>query len=172
MRIYVRDVGVILLTTILLSSCTQSQITQNLQTAIQMAEIAIPIIGATANVDPAIIEAATKYLVSANTALISVTDEIGSGDPTAVVAAKVTQMLAAIVKPNLPAGTPQNIATAIDNIAAAVARLLTNFATPAGTPKLAPPSEHLKLSPTDLKVLGEGRAKLEANALKIKALHK
>lgn len=159
----------ILIGAFLLAACSPGQITTSIKIAISAAEIAIPIVASQTNLDPAIMSAVVTYLHEANVALNAVTTILSEGGSASVQAAKITAALSNVASVNLPSGTPQAVASAVNKVAEAIAKVLANFAT-GGKPKLMKPGTTYKLNGRDKKNLVTAKARLAAMQLDIAKL--
>ena len=127
---------IVIILALALVGCTSNQVIQSLENILAASEAAFPIVAAAANLPPATPAAISAYLQAASTATANAATELGSGDPSAVKAAKIAAMFATVVRPVLPAGTPQEVAAVVTVVANAVANFLANFDPTAKLPKL------------------------------------
>ncbi len=161
----------VILLSLLLAACGTGQITSSITLVVDSAEIALPIIAAAdPGLDPKILTAAENYLQAVNTAVTEAQPILDDATmPASVKTAKITALFAGLASANLPPGTPQAIATAVQAVANNVATFLANFATN-GKPKVVGPNVKIVISPGDQKKLDATAAKAKANLAKLAAM--
>ena len=169
-KIGIAFVAMVLLS-VLLSACGTGQITSSITLVVDSAEIALPIIAAAdPGLDPKILTAAENYLQAVNTAVTESQPILSDATmPASVKAAKITALFAGLASANLPAGTPQAIANAVQAVATNVATFLTNFAVN-GQPKVVAPNVKIVLPAGDLAKLNKTALKAKANLAKLAAM--
>lgn len=163
----------LLLTLFLLQGCGLS-VTNSLQLVIAAAEAAVGIISPeyATRIDP--------YLKAVSQATSFAATELASTDTSPVKAEKIISQFAAIAGPNLPAGVPQTIVTAIQAVVTAVSNFLASIQ-PAAPPHMAATAarasgrtvkpqtvpKEIKLSPADERALVSIKTRADALAAKI-----
>jgi hypothetical protein len=151
------------LAAVLLSSCSSNQAIADLQVAVDLADVAFQAVAASASIPPDVQTLVVNYLQATDTAL-SQASAILSGPSTSVEkAAQITAAFAAIVKPLLPAGTSQIVASAVNAVAAAIAKFLDHFAGTISIPKA---------KPDQVKALTAARDKAQANLSRMRTWSK
>ena len=162
---------VVILLSLLLTACGPGQITSSITLVVDSAEIALPIIAAAnPSLDPKILTAAETYLQAVDTAVTESEPILADATmPASVKTAKITALFAGLVSANLPPGTPQAIAVAVQAVANNVATFLTNFASN-GKPKVVGPNVKIVLSAGDQKKLATVAAKAKSNLAKLAAM--
>ncbi len=121
------SVGVGAMPLLTLTGCTKSQLLQTLQGIIAAAELVLPLI-MPIGIPAIVVDLVNGYLQSAMQGVENVS--LILNDPTKTALQKVpeiTMLIAAIIKPHLPPGTPVNIDIAVNNVAAALEHFLENF---------------------------------------------
>jgi len=151
-----------------LVGCSQSEVTTSIDAAITAVQVALPILSA-AGVPPDVIQTAATWLNGASNALNGVLAELDSQDSAAVQAAKITQLLSAYTSANLPPGTPQIVAQALNAVAAAIAQVLQNFPKAKALPTAGKP---YKLSDADRRELSADKEKLAGILQQLQAYQK
>ena len=166
-------ISIILVLVLITVGCQTSSSTQNLQAIVALAAGVTPLIASASGAPPEVIVQIETYLITVNTAVSQATPILASTTLTqAQKAAQITALFAAIAVPNLPPGTPQNIAVAVTGVANAVAVFLMEFQ----PQPVAPASPKLvmkgatKVSATDIKVLAKIQEKAEYNLAILKHL--
>lgn len=138
---------------LLMIACTPSQVTTALRNAITAAQVAITLIGSQTHLKPEVVAAVKLYLGQANTALGTVTEILQKNESPAATAADITAALAAVVHPDLPAGTPQEVASVVQAVAVAIRDLLAQF-----------PSAHSRVAAAPVKLTRTDHAELKKAA--------
>jgi hypothetical protein len=116
-----------------LVGCGTSTVINNLQLAIDAVTAGLPIIANLTGVPPATVAQVTKYLDDVNTALGQASLILSATATDAVKAAKIAQIFATVVKPDVPAQY-QAIVGLVATIAQDVAQFLSSVpSSPTGT---------------------------------------
>jgi hypothetical protein len=153
-----------------LIGCSTAEVVNSLDTVANVAAVAVPIIFATGAVplDAATQTAIVGYLQSVNTAVIQTGAELQTTDVTQVKASKIVGYFAVAVAPNLPAGTPQAVATAVSAVSGAVTSFLSQFKLNAKAVRGGAPTYTVKVpttfSPTERSTLSHA-SQTAANSL-------
>jgi hypothetical protein len=164
--------AVVLLMSLALVGCSSSAV-RDLQLVVAASEAVVAALE-TSGVIPAPIGAAVNvYMGQVSEFVTFATTELASSDSSAVKASKIAAEAAAVAKPDLPPGTPNLIATAIQAVAASLGTFLGNIQATAavishpsyGNSFFAEKAAKLKISKADEKKLAE----LHARALVLKA---
>ncbi len=111
-----------------LIGCTQSQIINDINIALNAAQVAIPIVSGAAGLPAAQIAEILTWIQVALKALGSVSNRLSAGGTTAEVSAGITADLAGVVAsvPNLQ-GLPTSIATVVEALATDVQNVLATY---------------------------------------------
>jgi hypothetical protein len=142
-----------------LSSCSSNQAIADLQVAVDLADIAFQAVAASASIPPDVQTLVVNYLQATDTALSQASAILAGPGTSAEKAAQVTAAFAAAVKPLLPAGTSQVVASAVNAVAAAIAKFLEHFAWTVPIPKA---------KPDQVKALNATQRKAQANLQRMK----
>jgi hypothetical protein len=141
---------------------------------ISAAEAILPTL--TALVDPSVVTAVTSYTTQAATFWSETSAELASSDSETVKVDTIAGYMLAVVKPNLPAGTPQNIVTALQDADTFIRDFVANLKAGATTVASLPYAESLKarskgytLKGLDAKKLAVLKARADKLAAKAKA---
>lgn len=164
----------LLVSLLLLQGCGLS-VTSTLQLVIAAAEAAIGVISPqyAAVIDP--------YLKAVSQATSFAATELASSDTSPVKAEKIVSQFAAIAGPNLPAGVPQTIVTAIQAVVTSVSNFLASIQSAAPphmaataarasgkTVKPAAVPKQIKLSAADQQSLAAIKTRADALTARIK----
>jgi len=108
--------------------CTQSQIINDIDIALNAAQVAIPIVAGAAGLPAAQVAAILTWIEAAVKALGSVSNRLSAGGSTAEVAAGITADLAGVVAsvPDLQ-GVPASIASVVQTLATDVQKVLATY---------------------------------------------
>lgn len=152
---------------IFMVACTGAQIVSTIETSIQLISSILPLISSSLGLSTTQTSTVLSYLQESNTALDQVNSILQQGGSDAVVAAKITAALSAVVAstPNLT-GLPASIVSTVQQIAANLASILQTYGS---KPKLAASGEskEFKLSSGDLKKLKACHDQFVTNQLSI-----
>ena len=113
-----------------LVACTQNQIINAVDVALTAASVALPIVASAVGLPPALVAEIITWIQSALKGLSAVSDDLLTGGPAPVVAAKITSDLSGVVAgvPNLQ-GLPVAIASVVQALAGDVQGILTTYGT-------------------------------------------
>lgn len=145
---------------ILLTGCKQSSITTNLQLVIAAAETAVSVLEGTGTIPPPVGTLINTYLNAVSEGTVFASMELASTDPQPIKASKIIAKFASIAKPDLPAGTAQNIVTVIEAVANAAAKFLATIST--AQTALATSAKPLKMTSGDMAAMPKIQARAEA----------
>ena len=138
--------AILLVGVFLMTGCSQGQVVSNLETAIQAAELILPLIGPSSGLDAATQTQIVGYLRASSTCLDQASTILKDGSlAPAQQAAGIAAACSAAVAPTLPAGTPANVASLVGNLALALEKFLAPFVAQRATPAAAA----VKLSPSN-----------------------
>lgn len=112
----------VLALSLILLSCSPSQITMTLKGVLLAARIALPLLGG--SLDPSIQQQISTYLSAVSDGVAQATEILATTDSPQVKAAKLAQVFAAIARPTLPFGTAQAVLSIISGVANAVEHFL------------------------------------------------
>lgn len=113
---------------LLLVACTDNQVLLSLDAAVASTEIALPVIAAASGLSPQLTASLEQYLVAVDDSAAKTADILGNQSLSpAQRYAQVTALFAAIAIPELPVGTPQNVAAVINAVAVAVNHFLVQL---------------------------------------------
>ncbi len=161
----------VLLLVLCLTGCTANQVITDLEMVLAGVETVFPIVASVANLPPAITQQVSTYLAAVSNATAQSSTILASPGTAGQHAAQITSLFAGIAKPLLPAGTPANVAGAVDAVAQAVARFLANFAGAAPAAKNARAAQTVVTpKPEDVKRLNAAHSRALADADKAKAI--
>ncbi len=163
-------IAIVLVVVLFLTACQPSTLISALDAVVTAAEIALPIIGSTAGIPPAVMSGIVSYLQAVDVA-IHQTSVILAGPGTA--ADKAAQILAAFAGTAagcncIPPGTPQVVVSVIQAVANAIAKFLAQFA----QPSLLASDHAIKITRADRAALAKIRTRAEQNLSKLKDLKK
>ena len=108
-----------------MAGCSTSPL-EYLQLAITAAEIALPLVGPAAGVDPATVTAVDNYLSATSGAITQATDILAGPGTDAQKAAQIIAAFAAIAAPIIP-GQYSALATAVEQVAQAIAKFIASL---------------------------------------------
>lgn len=110
-----------------LISCTDSQVLTTLEAVVSAAEVALPVIGAATNLDPAITVTIGEYLRDTSVAARQASAILAGSGTSAQKAAQIAAVFANVASLNLPAGTPAEIGVVVNGVIQAVQNFLGQF---------------------------------------------
>lgn len=121
-----RRAAMLAIPTLMLVSCTGTQITTTLQTVVDAVSIALPILAATTGMTPAQDQEITKYLKTVSTAIKETTAELATMDSSAIKAGKIAGFFAAAALPAIPGLSP-TVQMILQTVSAAVGQFLSTL---------------------------------------------
>jgi hypothetical protein len=151
--------------------CTSNQIIAALTGVVSAVEVVFPVIASEAGLPADVTNRVSVYLAAVSDASGKASDILASTDSPTAKALEITALFAGVTAPDLPPGTPQNIARAVVAVTQAVAAFLKNFANSQGARVLsaAPP---VQVKASDKKQLAKIKERAAVAATKAKALRK
>ena len=158
-----------------LCACTSDQVTTSLELAVDAMIAAAPAVEIAANVPPATQTAIANYLAFTETCLASAQSVLANKTATvATIAAQIAASCSAdeLKSPVLPAGTPQNVVTAVNAVSSALGTFLGNIPKASSSLYAGGPtvSSFFGTAPVATKVKPD-RKRLDRIKTKLDALH-
>ena len=123
--------GIAIALCLILVACTQTQVINDINIALDAASVALPIIATAAGVPAPMIAELTSWVQLALKGLAAVSDDLVAGGNAQVVASKITADLAGVVAsvPQLQ-GLPASVAGVVQTLANEVKSLMTTYGSP------------------------------------------
>jgi hypothetical protein len=110
-----------------LTGCTQSQIVGDLELVVTGMEAVFPAVASAAGLSPAVTQQVAMYLQAVGGATSKASDILAGAGTAQQKASEIVALFAGVAVPVLPAGTAKTVVSAIQLVATAVAKFLTNF---------------------------------------------